>query len=756
MQEPSLLSLAKLAVDSMRDIFFAFSLPDYGLLMWNQALARLSGHSDDDLDRRALGDLISVQGTVMTFLERALQDEETTVLVAELVTVDGSMIPFEMTITLVRDPESRTPYAAACIGRDLTERREFEAALQESEERFRAIADNSMAGIAMHDGTEVIYINDKVAEITGYPKEHFTGAGEIFEMMVPEQRDFFAQAVWDLLQGKPLIGSPVVKALRKDGTVRDVMANIKLVTARGKPAVLVMMFDITEQLRIAERLRESEEKFRFMTENMHDFAFVADLDLKTSYVSESVEKVLGFSPEQIMAMSISEQITEQSLGRVKRRTVKELMRDAQAGVDPDRMLVDELQYRHKDGHVVTLETTVSIRRDERGAPIGFYGLARDVTERKLAEAREREHALAAEAHAEELSRLITITAHELRHPAAIFQGYATMLLDSRDSLDSNMAREAVEGIKRAADRLTDFVEKLTFASIAERDGLESHPAGSDAADIVATAVNSMKERGASNEFVVDLPLEPMRIRVDRDQISRALEEILENAVKFSDEGSPVTVSVRQEGPTTIFRVADSGQGFPEDSQEQIFERFYQVDDLLHHSKRGIGLGLHLARTIVEGHGGWIKATPAPGGGAAVTFGIPQSRATGDRCRPLTVMVVDDDPDIVSLLGLKLKTCGHSCEQALSGQEALDILADRRPDAIVLDLMMPGITGFSLLETLKAADATRDIPVVVISARTESSVVQRSLELGAVAVFGKPCPLNSLVEEIEASCQAPAN
>ncbi|MBU4174641.1 MAG: sensor histidine kinase [Actinobacteria bacterium] len=120
------------------------------------------------------------------------------------------------------------------------------------------------------------------------------------------------------------------------------------------------------------------------------------------------------------------------------------------------------------------------------------------------------------------------------------------------------------------------------------------------------------------------PIEHREIEVDGEKLKNVLGILLENAVSYSPEGSAIDIWFEQSDEGTVFHVADRGSGIPEDDRERVFERFYQVEDADHHSIPGIGLGLYIARSIMEAHGGWIRVEPREGGGSVFSFGVPNS------------------------------------------------------------------------------------------------------------------------------------
>ncbi|MBU1669470.1 MAG: PAS domain S-box protein [Actinobacteria bacterium] len=607
-------SLTEIALDSLEDVFIVARIPDGTLAKWNRALVIESGYSDAELTGMTVYDFLQ-EGELdrKPGLLSGLRESGHGTIEAEFLTREGKRIPYEFQMTIVREGDPGARPVLVGIGRDLSERLGHQEALRESEERFRTIADLSFTGIALHDGTNLVYMNDRFVEITGYPREHFTGAGEIFEILLPEYRDGFANAMWDLLRGKPIEVPPTVKLICQDGSICEVIASVELVRVGGSPAVLVAAFDLTD----------------------------------------------------------------------RRRLEAELLKQAQ-----------------------------------------------------------------------ELSRMVSVAAHELRHPATIFKGYAGLLRTALEKDDGGLAAQALQSIDEAAERLGELVDKLLYASEAERGGIRLSLEEIDPGAMVNTAVEDVHSR-IGGRFEVTLPDAVRTFPGDPERLGRVLQELLDNAVKFSEGSGPVDVIVEQDANQTVFRVRDRGSGIPEGDRDQVFDRFYQVGDVLHHSKPGIGLGLHFARAIVDAHGGWIEAAPRKGGGLEVGFGIPAGVGHDEGAhRALRVLAVDDDPDMVQLIKTQLRCRGHNPVGVYGGAEALEFVRGEIPDVIILDLMMPEVNGFHVLEALKSGEKTRDIPVVIVTAKTGEEVRRQVMALGAAAMLEKPYAMDDLLKAVEAGSRKP--
>jgi CheY-like chemotaxis protein len=276
------------------------------------------------------------------------------------------------------------------------------------------------------------------------------------------------------------------------------------------------------------------------------------------------------------------------------------------------------------------------------------------------------------------------------------------------------------------------------------------PSAAVVAELIDDALEEMRAMAEQAGVTLSATHTDAVVLADRDRIAQTLTNLLSNAVKFSPVGGVVTVSA---GPApsesggdglVMFTVADQGAGIPADKLETIFDRFAQADATDTRAKTGTGLGLPICRGIVEQHGGRIWATSTPGSGSTFTFILPAAPAQGEDEHagpgPVgAVLICDDDPDIVEVLAAMLEAHGYSTLIAHTGQQALDQAVDQAPSLILMDLRMPGMSGWETIAALGANPATTTIPIVILSALapddyavpTASSWLTKPVDQGAL-------------------------
>lgn len=225
-------------------------------------------------------------------------------------------------------------------------------------------------------------------------------------------------------------------------------------------------------------------------------------------------------------------------------------------------------------------------------------------------------------HEMSLRDLIDVVSHELRHPISIIIGYAHTLKSHRDRLDQSTLEEILERIENGAKRLEHTVSEILEVSKLEKGMSAVRKEEVDLPSVLERAVEEMRAKGVKNPLYVkaDKGLPP--VSADREKIFKVLIILLDNAAKYSPEGSPIEVHAQVHADEVVVSVMDRGPGIPVEDRLLVFEKFYQVEEAMHHSLPGIGLGLYLAREIVQVHEGRIWCTERKGGGSVFRFALP--------------------------------------------------------------------------------------------------------------------------------------
>ena len=321
---------------------------------------------------------------------------------------------------------------------------------------------------------------------------------------------------------------------------------------------------------------------------------------------------------------------------------------------------------------------------------------------------------------------ISTVSHELRTPLTSIRGALGLLsaglMGKVDTKAANLLRIASTNTDRLVRLINDILDLERMSS----GSAPLQPRSCSMRDLVLQSVDTMgsmaQGAGVQLEAVPEPGGSPLVVEVDPDRIQQVLTNLLSNAIKFSPTGATVRVRVETRPGELTVRVEDNGRGIPAPKLEAIFERFNQVDPADARQKGGTGLGLAICRSIVQQHGGQIWAerndTRAPGEpGTTFILRLPRpevSNAVAAPASPGTVLIVDDDPGVRHFMAEHVRKQGYTVLETESGQNALHIASNQSVEAILLDTCMPGLTGWEIVERLKANPGTAAIPVAILS------------------------------------------
>jgi CheY-like chemotaxis protein/anti-sigma regulatory factor (Ser/Thr protein kinase) len=302
------------------------------------------------------------------------------------------------------------------------------------------------------------------------------------------------------------------------------------------------------------------------------------------------------------------------------------------------------------------------------------------------------------------------------------------------------------------DRLVRLINDILDIERIDSGQIDMHQERCDTAELVRSAIQSVAQVAAQAEVELVAETEAIAVVADPDRILQTLTNLISNAIKFSPAGTAVRVSCERRGEEVCFAVRDEGRGIPSDKLETIFERFQQVDASDSREKGGTGLGLAICRTIVERHGGRIWADSELGAGSTFSFVLPH-RAPRERAgAPVTagdgplVLVCDDDPAVVEVVSAVLSQRGYRVTHAHSGEEALERALADGPDVILLDLLMPGMSGWETAAALREQAGTTTTPIVMLSVLSEAESENPGADVSDW--ISKPLDEDALFEALE--------
>ncbi len=510
---------------------------------------------------------------------------------------------------------------------DITRRREAEALQRQSDVRARALISNLPGGAAFVVDPDLRYVlaDGEALDLVGVKPGNLVGR-TIFEALEPElatsYEPFYRRALageaftheheshgrWFLTRGVPL---------------RDENGAVS--------SVLTVSYDIHERKQVEQALRASEERLRLMIENAGDYAiFTIGLDRRVTSWSPGAERLLGFTEKEALGQSVDVIFTPED--RTRRAPEQEMTTArAQGRASEDRW------HQRRDGTRFYATGAMMAMCDAKGEVVGFLKILRDQTETRLAQdaleqsrgelweaLQQNEKAReAVEAASRAKDHFLAVLSHELRTPLTPVL-MATHVLSQRRDLPTPI-QEAIDMIRRNVQIEAQFIDDLLDVTRIGRGKLEIMRERVDAHQAVRRAVEVTDSDVQAKQLRLTLSLEAERHQLigDFTRLQQVIWNLLKNAAKFTPTGGEVRVHSRNEGDNIVITVADTGIGIEPAALTKIFETFTQGGSEITRNYGGLGLGLAIAKAVVEAHNGSVRVESAgPGKGATVTIELP--------------------------------------------------------------------------------------------------------------------------------------
>ncbi|MBD2247304.1 PAS domain S-box protein [Nostoc sp. FACHB-888] len=545
-----------------------------------------------------------------------------------------------------------------------------------------------------------------------------------------------------------------------------------------------------ESLRqIQDSLRQSEERYRLLIEGVTNYAIFM-LNPNGNFTSWNIgaERILGYQEAEIIGQPFERIFSPEAIERGQPQQV--LTKAVTEGFSKENRW-----HLRKDGKFFWAHCVITPLRDENGNLRGFSKIMQDITERKQVE-EEKEQLLlreqaaravseAAQSAAEAANRskdeFLAIVSHELRTPMTAIIGWAGML--QTGALDEAKVTLALEIIERNANLQMQLIEDLLDISRIVRGELSLSIDLVHLVEVITAAIEVVQSladaKSIQIETILDTSIE--KISGDSDRLQQVVLNLLTNAIKFTPDGGRIKVRLSKEvwnrewgaGSGEEFsqpsipnyvqiQVSDTGQGISADFLPHVFERFCQADSSHTRSNKGLGLGLAIARHVVELHGGTIQAqSQGIGQGATFTVNLPileesrqESLSPPSPPSPLSpnlltnlrVLVVDDEADVRQWITAVLEESGAKVSTFSSTRQALEALEELHPDVLISDIGMPGEDGYALMRKIREIEAEQGgrIPAVALTGYARVEDYKEALAAGFQLHIAKPVRAAELI------------
>lgn len=518
--------------------------------------------------------------------------------------------------------------------------------------------------------------------------------------------------------------------------------------AKGQvEGVVITLIDISSLKQAQDALFAERYLLESVMETLPDYIYFKDAQGAYVRVNSAMAKRLNLSrPNDAVGRKASELMSPNHAAAEK--TVElDVMRTGVARLNAEEV------HQEQNGATKWLMSSRMPLKDRSGDIIGVFGVARDITERKLAEEGVRDGV-------KRRDQFLAMLSHELRNPLGAIISAAYLLRAPANDGDE-VRKRALSTIERQSTHMGRLLDDLLDVSRVtqnkielERKPIEMRTVLNDALEVVRP---KLAERGV--HLTVEMDSEPMYVLGDAARLQQVHVNLLNNACKFSLQGCSVSLSAKVEGDEVVIRVRDTGRGISPDMIEKIFELFVQANSAIDRSEAGMGVGLTLVRALVEMHGGRVFAESAgTGKGSVFTVRLPRSRpATTEATRKLSValdgrgrriVLVEDNEDSREMMRIVLESMGFEVEAAADGAEGAKLIEQVRPAVALVDIGLPILNGYQVAKQIRSSKELGSVFLVALTGYGQPADRENALEAGFDEHLVKPLTVERLTQLFE--------
>lgn len=490
--------------------------------------------------------------------------------------------------------------------------------------------------------------------------------------------------------------------------------------------------------RVEGRLRESETRVRAVLDTVADGIITIDRFGTIESFNPAAERIFGYAADEVIG-----------------ENVKMLM------PEPYRREHDGYLERYRrtgERHVIGAGTEVTgLRRSGATFPMElavtemkvsgeqcFVGMVRDITERKKVERMKNE--------------FVSTVSHELRTPLTSIRGSLGLIIGGAAGELPEKAVSLLTIACNNSERLVRLINDILDIEKIESGKMEFDIKEQELMPLVRQSIEANRSYGQQYGVIFELCacVDDAHVVADADRITQVVDNLLSNAAKFSPKGGTVDIEVRRLDGRVRVSVTDHGSGIPEEFRSQVFQKFAQADCSDTRQKGGTGLGLSICQAIIEAHQGEIGFETETGVGTTFYFELPEKRharnaraANDSAAKSARILVCEDDPDVARLLSMMLQGTHYEIDVAYDAEQAKRLLDQHEYAAMTVDLMLPGQDGISMIRELRADERTKDLPIVVVSAKAAQSSEQvEGSAFGITDWLAKPIDQEQLLRAVQ--------
>ena len=665
-----------------------------------------------------------------------------------LIKKDGNECPIDDSAAPIRDEQG---YVSGCvlIFRDVSAQRliERDKANQLLTARLLAsIVETSNDAIISKSLDGIIQSWNAGAErVFGFTAEE--AVGRHISLVIPPERLAEEDQIIAKLRAGQRVEHFETERVRSDG--QRIMVSLTISPIKDAAGNVTGASKIVRDVTARRRTERERQNFVTVVENSTDFIGMCDLQGLPFFINRAGLEMIGLDDlEEARHTPIQEFFFPEDQGMIMNEFFPAVLANGHGEV--------EVRFRHfKTGEPRWMAYKVLTLTNAANERVGFATVSQDVTERKqLADDLRRLAADLAETDRRKNEFLATL-AHELRNPLAPMSNMLEVVKQAGD--DAEVLKQAHDTIERQLGQMVRLVDDLLDLNRITYDRLELRRSEVELSSVVQQAVEVARPLidAAGHDLIIDLPDEPVYLNADRARLAQVFGNLLNNSSKYTRPNGRISLSAKRIDDEVVLTVKDNGAGIPQDKLDRIFDMFMQVDLTAERSQGGLGIGLTLVKRLVEMHAGSIEARSAgEGEGSEFIVRLPVitkpsgAAQTGPAAEPSPerrILIVDDNRDAADSLAMLMEITGNTTYVAHDGIEAIEEIEKHRPEVVLLDIGLPGLTGHEVCRRVRQQPWGKNIVMIALTGWGQEDDRRKSEEAGFNGHLVKPVDYDKLLK-----------
>lgn len=669
---------------------------------------------------------------------------------------DGTSFPVEYTSTPIRKYNQVT--GAVITFRDVSQRRQAEAALSESEEMFRAIAESAAVAlfISIVETGKIVYCNAAAGDLLRLPLDQIIGRQGVDFYCDEKDREEIVDELATQHAGR----NGELRLRRGDGSEAVCLDFVQVIEYRGAPAWLTVNIDVSELRQAENKLRESEQFLTAAIDNISDGFVLCDSDNRIKMFNDKFRILYPNSRDLIKEGVLFEDFLRGGAergeypdadGRVDEWVTERSQKGRESATTFDQPLISDRWAQ------------ISIGRLPEG---GWVGIHVDITDLKKAMESADKANLAK-------SEFLSSMSHELRTPMNAILGFAQMLEYNPKEPLTDAQKGSVDHIMKGGQHLLELINEILDLAKIEAGKVDLSIEDISPTDILDECLSLVSVMAGKRNIDISVPDAGSgipKVRADHTRLTQVLLNLMSNAVKYNRENGTISIAMEEVADNKLrIAVSDSGAGIPQDKQDQLFQPFSRLG-AENSEIEGTGIGLVVCKNLIELMDGAVGMESEVGRGS--TFWIELPLANADQAEAVeatglpisqikdllpttsgTLLYVEDNPANLRLMELIVSRVeGLSMISTHTGELGVELARVEKPDIIILDINLPGMNGIETLKKLRSYEEIGNVPVLAMSAAATERDIQKGMEAGFLRYLTKPVRVLEVVDAIKAALE----